>query len=210
MAHAHTHDPRSSAGREMRWRRWRAASSRPAQPSEVGAQGVPAYEAGGRRGRGQSARAHERTSWQVPHDCGQSDSIDAGFFSHSPLLAQSRQAGSLSVHTTEHTPHVFGQSRITAPGLARHSASPQTSHCVAFLSSHALAWHTSHDAEHVLRVNPGLSWHWPAVAQPGQSLCVSLHSSRHTPHDTGQCFSMNSACRREARSHGQRVRGGRG
>ena len=73
------------------------------------------------------------------HTCGQSESIDAGFFSHSPLAAQSGHAVSLSAHTVAHTPHVFAQSRITAPGLAAHSASPQIAHCVAFLSSHTLA-----------------------------------------------------------------------
>jgi len=91
---------------------------------------------------------------------------------------------------TAQTPQVLGQSRITAPGLLRHSASPQISHCVAFLSSHVFAWQTSHEPGQVFSVNPGFSWHWPEVAQPGQSLCVSLHSSRHTPHATGQCLSM--------------------
>mmetsp|Transcript_15403 Transcript_15403/g.39683 ORF Transcript_15403/g.39683 Transcript_15403/m.39683 type:complete len:217 (-) Transcript_15403:106-756(-) len=118
--------------------------------------------------------------------------MEPGFFSHSPLAAQSGQAHSLSVHTGRHTPHVFGQSRRTAPGLALHSSSPQMAHCVAFLSSHALAVQRSHDCGHLASTNPGFSWHWPAAAHPGQSSCVSLHSSRQTPQDTGQCLSMKS------------------
>ena len=87
--------------------------------------------------------------------CGQSASIDLAFFSHSPLLAQSAHASSLSVHTVEHTPHVRGQSRITAPGFCEHSDSPQMAHCVVFLSSQTAAWQTSHEAGHVFSVNPG-------------------------------------------------------
>ena len=132
------------------------------------------------------------SSWQVPHDCGHNDSIDAGFFSHSPLAAQSGQAVSLSAHTVVHTPHVFGQSRMTAPGLFAHSVSPQIAHCVEFLSSHVVAWQTWHEPGQVFSVKPGFSWHCPAIAQPGQSLCVSLHSSRQTPQETGQCLSMKS------------------
>ena len=132
------------------------------------------------------------SSWQVPHDCGHNDNIDAGFFSHSPLAAQSGQAVSLSAHTVVHTPHVFGQSRMTAPGLFAHSVSPQIAHCVEFLSSHVVAWQTWHEPGQVFSVKPGFSWHCPAVAQPGQSLCVTLHSSRQTPQETGQCLSMKS------------------
>ena len=164
------------------------------------------------------ALANFSSSWHVPHACGQRASIDAGFFSHSPLAAQSGHAVSLSVQTVAQTPHVLAQSRITAPGFAAHlqvwlhavggymclhgggggsiawsraySASPQISHWVAFLSSQTVAWQTSHAAGHVFKVKPGFEWHCPAEAHPGQSLCVSLHSSRQTPHETGQCFSI--------------------
>ena len=78
----------------------------------------------------------------MPQLAAQSESIDAGFFSHSPLAAQSLHASSLSEHTAVHTPHVFGHSRSTAPGLALHSVSPQIAHCVAFLSSQVLFSHT--------------------------------------------------------------------
>jgi hypothetical protein len=61
---------------------------------------------------------------------------------------------------------------------------------VAFLSSQVAASHTSQLLGQLLSVNPGFEWHWPADAHPGQSLCVSLHSSRQTPHETGQFFSM--------------------
>ena len=79
----------------------------------------------------------------------------AAFFSHSPFAAQSAQAVSLSAHTVWQTPQVFGQSRITAPGLARHSLSPQISHCVEFLSAHLTPSHTPQLSGHVLYMKPG-------------------------------------------------------
>ena len=47
---------------------------------------------------------------------------------HSPFFAQSWQKLDLSVHVTEHTLHVDGQSFAIAPGLERHSVSPHILH----------------------------------------------------------------------------------
>mmetsp|Transcript_5823 Transcript_5823/g.12718 ORF Transcript_5823/g.12718 Transcript_5823/m.12718 type:complete len:210 (+) Transcript_5823:678-1307(+) len=130
------------------------------------------------------------SSWQIPHDCGQSVSIDAGFFSHSPSTAQDAHDSSLSKHTAEHSSQVLGQSAIIAVGFTRHSSFPQISHCVAFLSAQMFASQTWQLAGHVLRVKPGFLKHCSSAAQPGQSLCVSLHCSVQTPQETGHCLSM--------------------
>ena len=54
------------------------------------------------------------SSWQVPHDCGQRESIEAGFFSHSPLCAQSGHATSLSAHTVCQSNRQRGMSERSA------------------------------------------------------------------------------------------------
>ena len=43
----------------------------------------------------------------MPHDCGQSGSIEPGFLVHSPLVAQLGHASSLSAHTVVHEPHLW-------------------------------------------------------------------------------------------------------
>eukprot|EP00310_Coccolithus_braarudii_P006818 CAMPEP_0183360428 /NCGR_PEP_ID=MMETSP0164_2-20130417/55161_1 /TAXON_ID=221442 /ORGANISM="Coccolithus pelagicus ssp braarudi, Strain PLY182g" /LENGTH=221 /DNA_ID=CAMNT_0025534789 /DNA_START=585 /DNA_END=1252 /DNA_ORIENTATION=+ len=108
------------------------------------------------------------------------------------LAAQSRHASSLSKHTWLQTSQVWGQSRIMADGLFKHSSFPQISHCVVLTSAQTLEEHTSQLLGQVLSTKPGFFPQPPSAAQPGQSLCVSVHLSLQTPHEIGQCLSMKS------------------
>mmetsp|Transcript_3782 Transcript_3782/g.6226 ORF Transcript_3782/g.6226 Transcript_3782/m.6226 type:complete len:229 (+) Transcript_3782:420-1106(+) len=131
----------------------------------------------------------------MPHDDGHSLCIAAGLASHWPSTAQFSQSGDLFSHTVEQTPQVAGHSENMNAGLCRHwSSSDQAMQADWFLSAQPdLQLGRSHDFGQALSVWPGLDWHSPSLAQPGQSFSLSLHPATQISHETAQLMFMKPA-----------------